>query len=471
MKKTTVLPPEYSKEGLYFEAKSAPRGVPADFWETYSAFANTFGGTIVLGLSEDEDRNLIVTGVETPEKTVQTLWDNLNNTRFTNYNILSSTDINIEEIEGRKIIVVRVPAAERHRRPIYIRNNINSGTFKRNNEGDYHCRLDEIKEMIRESEDISRDTEPIEELGIDCLDEETINRFLQEVNARRPGHPWARLPKEEFLTLSGAAATIGGGLHPTSAGLLMFGKIACIRRAFNDYFLDYRECLDEERWSYRIHSNSGEWSGNIYDFVSMVMDRLSARLGTRFKLEGYSNTGGSDTFISVREAVINGLIHADYHLPGGVTVLSSHRSISITNPGTMRVHADIALRGGHSDPRNVTLMALAMAVGWTERIGSGLYFINLAEEKGALQALNISEGTCPSKVKVKLTLPGFEDSGKDGERLLSILRGNPQMTRQELAERMGISLSSVSNLLTVLKAAGRVERVGSRKTGQWKVND
>ena len=75
------------KEGLYFEAKPASKGVPDDFWETYSSFANTFGGTVVFGVSEVEG-HLEVTGVTDPENTIKTLWDNLNNPRFTNVNIL-----------------------------------------------------------------------------------------------------------------------------------------------------------------------------------------------------------------------------------------------------------------------------------------------------------------------------------------------------------------------------------------------
>ena len=45
-----------STEGIDTEFKSARGGMPGSFWESYSAMANTQGGTIVLGVAEKAQR-------------------------------------------------------------------------------------------------------------------------------------------------------------------------------------------------------------------------------------------------------------------------------------------------------------------------------------------------------------------------------------------------------------------------------
>ena len=71
----------------------------------------------------------------------------------------------------------------------------------------------------------------------------------------------------------------------TAAGMLMFGNEYDIVRHFPEYFLDYREELDPTtRWSDRLQSSSGEWSGNICDFYFRVYNKIIKEVKVPFKL-------------------------------------------------------------------------------------------------------------------------------------------------------------------------------------------
>ncbi|MDQ3656662.1 MAG: ATP-binding protein [Chloroflexota bacterium] len=60
------------EEGVELEAKRAGGGIPRNAWETISAFANTLGGVLILGLDETAD-GWRVEGVADPERRVQEL--------------------------------------------------------------------------------------------------------------------------------------------------------------------------------------------------------------------------------------------------------------------------------------------------------------------------------------------------------------------------------------------------------------
>ena len=75
-----------------------------------------------------------------------------------------------------------------------------------------------------------------------------------------------------------------------AAGLLMFGEEYKILYEFPEYFLDYREVLDPTiRWTDRLQSSSGDWTGNLFDFFFRVYGKLVKDLKIPFKLDGITS--------------------------------------------------------------------------------------------------------------------------------------------------------------------------------------
>ena len=139
---------EKYKENNQIEAKKATGGLPESIWETYSAFANTSGGVILLGVEEYPDKSLHPVDLPEPEWLVMDFWDNIENPSKVSLNILNEKDFTIHNINGSHIIVIDVPEALPKQKPIYIGDNIISGTYRRDGDGDYRCNFGEILDML-----------------------------------------------------------------------------------------------------------------------------------------------------------------------------------------------------------------------------------------------------------------------------------------------------------------------------------
>lgn len=140
---------EQYRENNRIEAKKALGGLPRSIWETYSAFANTLGGMILLGVEEHRDHSLHPVDLPAPELLAEEFWEILNDPKKVSVNILTSRHVQIEQVEGKRILVITVPRAQRYDRPVYVDGNPLTGTYRRSGEGDFRCTPDEVRRMFR----------------------------------------------------------------------------------------------------------------------------------------------------------------------------------------------------------------------------------------------------------------------------------------------------------------------------------
>ncbi len=376
------------------EAKRAAGGLPDSIWETYSAFANTQGGVILLGVEEEEDKSLRLCGVKDADEMIDRFWRELRKPRRVSVNLLRRNQVYRQMEDGLEIVVIEIPRASRRQKPVYIGGDPYRGTYRRSGEGDYHCDEAEITAMLRDSAAAPQDGELVLMLTQDALCRETIGRYRERLALMRPKNRLILLPEEEFLTRIGVLGTAkDGSLHPTVAGLLLFGREDQIRRQFPDYYLDYHVVEEETgRWSDRLTSDSADWSGNVYDFYFMVCDRLPC-----FLPDG-QQAGAKEIADAVREGLANALIHASYHGKQGIVVACSGSKIVLTNPGGLRVYG--TWRGGISDPRNSTIARLFALVKVGTGTGSGLARMREACERNGYPPPRLTEHYGPDRTEL-----------------------------------------------------------------------
>ena len=147
------------KEDNRREVKKAIGGLPVSLWDTYSAFANCYGGVIILGVAENKDGSWHTTGLKVADKSklIKQFWDIINNRKKININILKDDDVETYDVNGDLIIVIYVPMAKREEKPVYINDDLFGGTYRRNHEGDYKCTRLQVKTMLRDQAEETTD--------------------------------------------------------------------------------------------------------------------------------------------------------------------------------------------------------------------------------------------------------------------------------------------------------------------------
>lgn len=519
------------REHNRLEAKTAKGGFPGSFWETYSAFANTDGGIILLGVKEYADGSLHSEPGIDIAKLRKDFWNMVNNRQKISANIVTERMVSEETFDGNPILIVRVPRAERSAKPVFVGTDPKSGTYRRNHEGDYHCSLDEMSLMFRDASAVTQDAKVLENMDSSVFCRDTIKGYRNFFRSKHSNHLWNNQEDEIFLRKIGAISIGSDGLyHPTAAGLLMFGYEYEIVREFPNYFLDYQENRSSgtTRWTDRVVSTSGDWSGNVFDFVIDVLGRMQRGLKTPFVLKGNQRIDDTPIHKLLREAITNACVHADFYGRQGLVVQKSVDGYKLSNPGSVRISITEAIDGGISDPRNGIMLKMFSLIDFGERAGSGLNEVCTVWEKvyhtpvtmeethknGVDRTiLTLSTGGNEQDVEAMLELYGTENieyiGGADANRpetdlksdqtganrakadqksdqfdtkpirtaqkanqknqIIEILKKRPTISRADLAEVLGLHESSVKRRLEALVKENRIKRVGPDNGGLWEV--
>ncbi|MCG9966356.1 MAG: AlbA family DNA-binding domain-containing protein [Shewanella sp.] len=122
--------------------------LPEDIWATYSSFANTLGGEIILGVREDRG-HFTIEGIPNPQPVLQEFWEILDNPSRVSCNILAIYDVQLIEIMNKKLIRIRVPLAPEHLKPVFIGTDVYTGSYFRVGDADMHASRKQVMQMLR----------------------------------------------------------------------------------------------------------------------------------------------------------------------------------------------------------------------------------------------------------------------------------------------------------------------------------
>jgi ATP-dependent DNA helicase RecG len=291
-------------EPTHIEAKKASGGLPKSVRETLSAFSNTDGGTILLGV--DEANGFATIELDNPvalrDGLVRMFRDDLTPP------LQASTEI--VEVEGHRVVATEVPPAPADQRPVYVTaQGIASGSYLRGGDGDRHMTQSEIAMVMASRTQPSYDREPVAGSTTTDLDDEAIRRTLRRI---RNGFPkLARSDDAVILYRLGIAAGNDSDSPLTLAGLLAFGQFP--QQFFPQLMVSVVVHSPDSTTGIRFLDNQTV-RGSIPEMVETTLATLRRNLAVRAVI---SDRGGRVDEIeypleAVREAVVNALMHRDY---------------------------------------------------------------------------------------------------------------------------------------------------------------
>ncbi len=334
--------------------------------ETVSAFSNTEGGVIVVGISDKGN----VLGVGIGSSTLENLANDIK--RNTDPPIFPSLEA--AELEGKNLILIKV--SESSEKPVFFKDK----AYKRVGRTNQRISASEIRKMAKEEKKkLNWDERICDGATLEDIDEESARRFLRNARSERGLDIDPNSPVGEVLTQLGL---IKEGV--TNAAVLLFGKnperfflqseIKCILLPTSEFVKPYT--------SYQAYG------GNLFDQVDKTLAYVLENINRPLWLERGKAAAMHPYEIhedAVREAIANAVAHRDYESSSKVQMRLFPDRIEIWNPGCLPEKLQVGdLKKPHpSLPKNPLIFKQFYRAGYVEDVGGGtLDIMRLCKEKG-----------------------------------------------------------------------------------------
>ena len=209
------------------------------------------------------------------------------------------------------------------------------------------------------------------------------------------------------------------------------------------------------------------------DVLNIIQADETSRIVERKEVPLFENA-------AFREAVINAFVHNSW-VTGNEPMFTVYSDrIEILSRGIIPPEQTIeGFFAGESVPVNRKLSEIFLQLRISEKTGRGVPIITSVYGK---EAYDFRENSIAVTIPFRwINVMGDKvgdnvgnKSGKEGlnetqSRVLSVIRNNPNITKPQITILLGLGKTTVDNTISILKKKGFIERVGSNKTGYWKV--
>lgn len=349
-------------EGLKIEFKEAKESVPHSFYDTVVSFANTDGGTILLGVADDGK----VTGIDpiAKVKLQKDIITAMNSTDVMNPPMYIQP-IFVNHPDG-EIMVVQIPSGSQIHK---YKNRIYSREFE--SDLDVTDNQQKVGDMFLRKRNFFTESQIIPHLTMDDLEPSLFDKARLIIRNYRSDHPWLFISNEQLLKESvlWRKDFLGDGKEGlTLAAALIFGKDTTIQSILPAYKVEAMVRIqNKDRWDDRINP---PLRTNLIDTYLLLKEFINKHLPEKFFLQGDQRVDLRDKIF--REVIGNIIVHREYTSAFSTEMIISATEVRITNPNRPLFHGIIHPNGFNPFPKNPNIRKFFTAFGWTDEIGSGI---------------------------------------------------------------------------------------------------
>lgn len=362
------------------EAKTASE-LGKSVLETVCAFANEpglDGGHLLLGVARNATGDLFdtlayeATGVPDPEKVA----DDLASQCASAFNRPLRPRIEPVSIRGKTLLHVRVHEVSPGDKPIYLtRYGLPGGAFRRIGATDQHCTDDDVQVLYEARRQTPYDADIVLEASLSDLDREALEEYRQIRREIAPEAEEIRYGDEDLLRALNGVREAQGKLYPTVTGLLLFGTPLALRRLFPMMRVDYirvpgRAWIPDPEERYTSVPIRAPLIRALRRAEAAILDDLPKVFNLP---EGSLHRRDVPPLprAVLREAIVNALMHRDYHVHSPVQIIRYSNRIEINNPG-YSLKAPDRLGEPGSQARNPNIAAVFHDTNLAETKGTGV---------------------------------------------------------------------------------------------------
>ncbi len=464
-------------ESLTVEFKKSGTEVTEEVYETVCSFSNRDGGHLFLGVNDNGE--ILGIGEDKIDKVKKEFVTSVNHENKM-YPPLNLTPVEYEK-DGKHILYIHVPVSQEVCR-------CNGRIYDRDHESDIDIthHSDEVYRLYARKNGSCFVNRVFPAFGLADLRSDLIDRARNMSRSRDTNHPWLTMTDEEIIRSAGLILRDrdSGKEGLTLAAILLFGTDQLILSVLPQYRTDaIFRVFNTDRYDDRDVVIT-----NLIESYDRLMAFGKKHLNDTFHLDGIQSVSARNHIL--HEIVSNLLAHRDFSSAYVAKLVIEKDRVYTENASLSHGHGALNPATFEPFPKNPPIAKVFREIGLADEPGSGMrntcrytkmysggepQFVEGDVFRITIPLSEVATATVgpgnitPSGGVINDAINGAINLSDTEKELLAYLEENPHSTKPMMAAFLRVGSGTVERAIKKLKTAKLLERVGSNKTGYWKV--